>query len=207
MTDHTFGEIHHALVVCVGLVEFHHREFRIVAGAQAFVTEVTVNLEHLLETTDHQTLQIQLRRNAQVERHIESIVVRGEWLGRSATRNRVHHRRFHFQVAIVHHVGTNRLHQLAPGHKGGTRFLVHDQIQVTLAVTLLDVGQAVELFWQRTQTLAQQADAIAGNAQFASLGLEQGAGATDQIAQIPLLEIGVDIFAHLVAGDIELDPT
>ncbi|CSC06218.1 Uncharacterised protein [Vibrio cholerae] len=63
---------------------------------KTFVTEVTVNFEYTIKTTDNQTLQVQLRRDTQVHRHVERVVVRDEWARTRTTRDHVHHRRFHF---------------------------------------------------------------------------------------------------------------
>ena len=62
-------------VVGVGLVELEHGELGIVPGGQALVAEVAVDLEHPLEAAHHQALQVQLRRDAQVQVHVERIVV------------------------------------------------------------------------------------------------------------------------------------
>src|SRR5690606_19902900 len=52
--DAALGEIHEPLVIGIGCIEFHHGEFRIVSDAQAFIAEITVDLEHALETANHQ---------------------------------------------------------------------------------------------------------------------------------------------------------
>ncbi len=53
--------------------------------------------------------------------------------------------------------------------------------------------------------LGQQADLGGLDRQLAGLGLEQGAHDAEDVAQVPALEGGVDFFADLVAGDVELD--
>ena len=206
MAQQAFGEAHQPLVIGVGLVELHHGEFGIVARAESFVAKIAVDLEHLLEAADHQTLQIQLRRDAQEQLHVQCIVVRGEGLGGGAARNRVHHRRFHFKEAVVHHVVADRLDHPAAGDEGETRLLVGDQVQLAAAILLLDVGKAVELLGQRAQRLGQQADDVAMHGQFAGLGLEQHAFAADDVAQVPALELLVHVLAGDVVADENLDP-
>ena len=39
VTVHIFCQIHHAVIVCVGLIEFHQSKLRIVTGVHAFITE------------------------------------------------------------------------------------------------------------------------------------------------------------------------
>src|SRR3546814_14129299 len=48
----------------------------------SFVAEAAVDLEYLLaQTTDHQALEVQLRRNAHVKRDVQRIVMGREGLG------------------------------------------------------------------------------------------------------------------------------
>jgi hypothetical protein len=63
----------------------------------------------------------------------------------------------------------------------------------------------VELVGHGAQALGQQADAGGLDRQLAGLGLHQHAFGTDDVAQVPLLEVGIDLFAHGVAGHIDLD--
>src|SRR4029079_3127171 len=62
--DDALGELHHAPVVGLRLVELEHRELGIVAGGQALVPEVARDLENALEAADDQALQVELGRDA-----------------------------------------------------------------------------------------------------------------------------------------------
>ena len=205
MAEQAFGEVHERVVVRIRLVELHHREFGIVARAEAFVAEIAVDLEDLLETADDQALEVELGRNAQELLHVERVVVRDEGLGRGAARDRVHHRRFDFHEAVAGHVIADRRHDGRTGAEGEARFLVHDQIDVALTVLHFLVGEAVELVRQRAQRLGQQADLGGLDGQLAGLGLHQRADDTDDVAEVPALEGGIGFFADLVARDVELD--
>ena len=175
------------------------------ARREAFVAEVAVDFEHLLETADDQTLQIQLRRDAQELLHVERVVVRDEGLGCGTAGDRVHHRRFDFHEAVAGHVIADRRDNGRTGAESEARFLVHDQVDITLAVLQFLVGQAMELVRQRTQRLGQQADFAGLDRQFAGLGLHQRTDDAEDVTQIPALECGVVFFADLVACDVNLD--
>jgi hypothetical protein len=69
--QHLFGEIDQVAVVGIGRVELEHGELGVVARRQALVAEIAVDLEHALEAADHQALQVQLRRDAQEQVHVE----------------------------------------------------------------------------------------------------------------------------------------
>ncbi len=132
-------------------------------------------------------------------------MVRDEGLGRGAARDRVHHRRFDFHEAVAAHIVADRLDDGRTGAEGKARFLVHDQVDVALAILHFLVGQAVELVGQRADGLGQQADFGGLDGQFAGAGLHQRADDAENIAQIPALEGSVGFLSHLVAGDVGLD--
>jgi hypothetical protein len=108
VAEQAFGEVHQRVVVRIRLVELHHREFGVVARREAFVAEVAVDLEDLLEAADDQALEVQLRRDAQELLHVERVVVGDEGLGRGAAGDRVHHRRFDFHEAVAGHEVADR---------------------------------------------------------------------------------------------------
>ena len=88
-----FGEVHLIAVRPIRRVELHHREFGVMANRHAFVAEVAVDFKDAFKTADHEALQIEFRRDAQVHIHIERIVVRDKGLCIGAARDRVEHRR------------------------------------------------------------------------------------------------------------------
>ncbi len=93
------GEVHQAAVIGVGLVELQHGELGVVMRGEAFVAEVAIDLVDALQAAHHQALQIQLRRDAQVQIDIERVVMRDEGARRGAAIERLHHGRFHFDEA------------------------------------------------------------------------------------------------------------
>jgi hypothetical protein len=105
----------------------------------------------------------------------------------------------------VDHEVADRLHDAAADREGEARLLVGDQIDVTHAVLLFLVGQAVELLRQRSQRLGEQADFRALDGQFAGAGAKQRADDADDVAEVPALERRVDVLADVVAADIDLD--
>ena len=86
-------------VVRERLVELEHRELRIVRPVDAFVAEVVSDFVHALEAAHDQALEIQLVGDAQIERHVERVVVRDEWTRRRAAVQRLQHRRLDFEIA------------------------------------------------------------------------------------------------------------
>ena len=67
----------------------------------SLVAEATIDLEHLLESTHHQALEVQLGRDAQVQVLMQHVVVRHERTRRRPSCDRVHHGRLDFQKASL----------------------------------------------------------------------------------------------------------
>ena len=82
---------------------------------------------------------------------------------------------------------------------------VHDQIGVTLAITHVCIGQAMELLRKNLQTLAEQCHIGHMDRDLAGLGAEHFAGDADDIADIIFLEILILFLAHVVSGHVALD--
>ncbi|CAH0228909.1 hypothetical protein SRABI106_02135 [Rahnella aquatilis] len=172
----------------------------------AFVTEVTVDFEHAIEATDNQTLQVQFRRDTQVHIDIERIVVSDERTRRRTARDHLHHRGFDFHEAVFHHKAADTRHDLRTDFEGLTGIFVSDQVEITLTVTRFLILQAVEFVRQRTQCFGQQTQFRTMDRQFAGLGFEQFTGRTQDIAQIPFLELlVVDAFCEVITRNVKLD--
>ena len=97
MTDHFLHQVRDLLEIGVGPVAFQHGELRIVFPRNAFVPEIPVQLENLVESADEQPLEIKLRRDAQVKIEAERLVMGAERFRRRAAGHGLQHRRFHFQ--------------------------------------------------------------------------------------------------------------
>ena len=67
VADEVFGEIHHAVIVGVRLVELHHREFGVVTGVDTLVAEDSAYLIDLFKTADDKALEIKLKRDAELK--------------------------------------------------------------------------------------------------------------------------------------------
>ena len=92
---------HQILVVAVRLVELEHRELGVVLRRDPLVPEVARDLVHALHAADRQPLQVQLRRDPQVQIHVERVVVRHERPRHRAARDRLHDRRLDLEIAAI----------------------------------------------------------------------------------------------------------
>ena len=69
--DEFLGDGHDFAVITEGLIELHHGELGIVAGADALVAEHAANLVDALHTADDESFQVQLEGDAQIQLHVE----------------------------------------------------------------------------------------------------------------------------------------
>ncbi len=108
----------------------------------ALIAKIAIDLVNAIESAHYQPLQIKLRRDAQVQIHVERIVVRDERPRRRSAQNRMHHWRFHFHVAAFVKKIANFPDDFRARNKNFSRPVIHDQIEITPPVALLDIRQA-----------------------------------------------------------------
>ncbi len=137
--DERFDRGHHVAVVRERLIEFQHRELRIVRPVHAFVAEVMSDLVHPLEAADNQSLEIQFVGHSQVQRHVERVMVRGEWTRQCAAIQRLKHRRLHLQVAAPIQKCADCRNHPGAGDEDGPHFGMYGEISVALPVALLGI--------------------------------------------------------------------
>ena len=135
----------------IGLVEFEHRKLGVMPGGQALVTKVTVDFKHLFKAAHQQSFEVELRRYAQKQVHVEGIMVGLKRLGRSPSRYRLHHGGFNFHKTAVRQKFPDQADDFHPFTEGSTDFRVDDQVYIALPVAGLNIGEAVKFFRQRPQ--------------------------------------------------------
>ena len=207
LNDELLREVHEVEVGGVRLVELEHRELGVVFARQPLVAEVTVDLVDALDPADDQTLQVEFRRDPQVEVEPERVVVRAKGLGQRAAQDRVHHRRLDLdEVARVEEVA-HAAHDASPLAKGPRHRLVDDEIDVALAVAGLDVGQPMPLLGQRAHRLGQQAQRPREQRRLACPRAEARPVSTDHVADVQQRDDLPRALVEHVPLEVELQPS
>ena len=124
-------------------------------GRDALIAKVAIDLIDAVQTADRQPLQVEFRRNAQVEIEVERVVVGSKWARHGAASDGLHHRRFHFDVAASVEVSADGLNNAAALDENFAHLRIDEQIEIALAVAQLNIGQPVPFLRQRQQALAQ----------------------------------------------------
>ena len=143
--DHLLGHVHEVLIVGVSLVELTGGELRVVGEINALIAELTANLIHTVQTANDQHLQVQLGSDTKVQVHVQVVVMSDEGLGNGTTGDHVHHGRLDLKEVTLIEVTANTVDDLGTDGEGVANVLVDDQIQITLTVTSLHVGQTTEV--------------------------------------------------------------
>ena len=134
MGEHRLGEPHQVLKSGKGLIELHHGEFRVVLGGDALVAKVAVDFEDPVEAAHQETLEIQLRGDAQVQGHGQDVVIGFEGPGRGAPGDALHHGGFHFQKAPLVHKLPEQADDAGAGAEDVLDLGVDDQVHVAPAI-------------------------------------------------------------------------
>ena len=205
MYDHILGDVHHALIVGVCLIQLDGGELRVVAGVHALVAEDTADLVDLLEAADDQTLEVQLGCNTHVHVDVQRIVMGDERTCCRTARDGVEAGRLNFHKAAAIHEAADLAHDCRALLEGVTYLGVDDEVNVTLTVAHIGVLQTVPLLGQRNEVLGQQSQLGDLDRDLTLLGAEYLAGDADEVADVHLLKALVNVLAQCVTGDVQLE--
>ena len=184
--DEALGELHHVVVVGERLVRLEHRELGVVAGVDALVAEHATDLEHPLEPADHESLEVQLERDAKVEVDVERVVVRDERSRGRAAELVVEHGGLHLGETQLGELPADRRHRGEPHREDAPGVVVHDQVDVALPEAGVDVGETVPLVGQRAEGLGQELERRDLHRQLALTGGHHRAVDAHPVAQVEL---------------------
>ena len=101
MAIEVLSQVHHAMVIGIGLIELHERELRIVAGIHALVAEDAANLIDLVHAAHDQSLEVELQRNAKLHILVKRIEMRLKRTGSSAAGIAHQHRGFDLDKSLT----------------------------------------------------------------------------------------------------------
>ena len=172
-------------------------------GVDPLVPEDSAYLVDLVHAADDEALEVELGGDAEVDLAVERVVAGDEWLGHRSGGHGHEHGRVHFQEAARVEEGADGGDDAAAGAHRLVHLAVGDEVQVALAVALLDVAQAVELLGRRTERLGQQREALHGERHLSHLRADQRAGRARKVAEVEVFQQGVAV-ADGVAADEQL---
>jgi len=213
------GEFHHPVVVLIGHIYLHHCELRVMGAVHPLVAEIFRKLVHPVVSSHDQPLQVELVGYAQVEGHVERVVMGLEGTCRCAAIERLQDGGFHLKVGARIEVAAHRVDQPVSLHEGPAYLRVDDQVNIPLAVAQFGIGDRVENRvvlllhdGQRPQRLAEQLQRTHMDRDLAHLRHKYEPGHADDVAEVEeflenrVVQGFILTGADVVAFHIELDP-
>ena len=92
----------------------------------SLVAEHAANFKHAFHATNNEALQVQLKRNAQEQLHVERVVVCKEWASVCTACFHVQNRCFHFNELVVVKCLAKTGNSGVANFKGASRLFVND---------------------------------------------------------------------------------
>lgn len=200
--DEVFGQVHDVVDVGKGLVELAGGEFGVVGQVDAFVTELAADFVDAFQTADNQLLEVQFWGNAHEELHVQLVVVGLEGLGCGSTGNGVHHGSLDLDEIALVKVAADVADHLGAGDEGLAGIVVHDQIEISLPVTLLLILETVVLVGELVQAGSEESDFLSKDTQLTLISVARSstAGVTLDADNVTSAERLVLVGEGLAAG-------
>ena len=204
--ERVFSQRHEIVIVGIGLIKLQHRELRIMDRRKAFITKIAIQFKDPLEAADDQPLEIEFRRDAQIQIGVQRVMVRREGTGSRPTGDGVHHRRFDFKKSAVGQIRAKAGDHPAARLKDAVDAGGGHQVNVALPITDFDVRQPVPFFRKRSEPFRQKRQRLHLHGEFIGLRAEHGPVNADPIAEIQDLRKAKGVIAQRVLAKIHLKP-
>ncbi len=184
LLEHRLDPVHRVAEVGVRLVPLEHRELGLVLVRDALVAEVLADLVDALEPADDETLQVELGRDPEKEVGLELVRVRHEGMRERAAVAGLQHRRLHLDEAFGVEIAPDRRDDLRAQEEQLSRLLVHQEVEVALAVARLRVGQTVERVRERPRVAREHRQLVDGERGLAAPRLRRTSAGSDDVAEV-----------------------
>mmetsp|Transcript_8923 Transcript_8923/g.24044 ORF Transcript_8923/g.24044 Transcript_8923/m.24044 type:complete len:656 (-) Transcript_8923:29-1996(-) len=139
--DHLLRHVHQVVVVCVRLIKLAGRKLGVVGHIDPLVPKLLSDLKHPIQTTDDEHLEVEFGRHTHVQLEIQVVMIRNERPSGCSPRNHVHHRRLHLEEPSLVQERAHTLDDLGTRSKDIGHARIHNQVQISLPVPRLLVGQ------------------------------------------------------------------
>jgi hypothetical protein len=168
------------------------------------VTKVLAELVDLLDPADDQALQVELRRDSQIEVAIERVVVGGEGPGQRPSVQRLEDRSLDLHEVTRIEPAADLGDRAGPLQEELAGLLVRHQVELPPPVAGLNVLEAVEFLGRRPKALGEQLPRVGSDRELAALGGEDRPLDPDDVPDVEGKQALVGV-AELVDSRLHLD--
>ena len=120
------------------------------------IAEIAIDLVDFFEPAYGQSLEIELGCDAHIEIDPERVVKRFERTRRGATGDRLQHRGLDLNITVRVEEVSDPGDNAAARDENRARVLIRNEVQITLAVAHLHVGQPMPFFGKRLQGFGEK---------------------------------------------------
>ena len=133
--DHHLCDFHQVFHIRIGHVKLANGKLGIVGHIDTLVPEHTTNFVHAIKSADDQLLEVQLRRDTEIQIEVEIVMMSDEWLGCSASSKHRHHRSLDLHKTEIVEEPSNVVDDSAARDENVTRVFAHDEVKISLPVS------------------------------------------------------------------------
>src|ERR1041385_2760396 len=105
------------------------------------VSKIAPHFENFINSANQQSFKVKFQRDTEIEVTAESVMMRFEWLRRCSARNGLHHRSLNFDKTTFMQKVPYFAQDLAALEKNFFDVRICNQVEVTLTIPNLHVGQ------------------------------------------------------------------
>ena len=207
--DELFGHVHEVVVVRVGHVELTGGELRVMGKIDTLVTELAANLVDAVDTADDEHLQVKLGGDAHVHVDVQIVMMGDERLGSGATGDHVHVRGLDLKESASVEVGADVVDDARANEESGAGVVVHDEIEVSLAVADLLVLETLVVRGEHVHARGEELHLRREHGKLATLGLADLALETHNVTtldgMVDRFELAADLDVEILQGRHNLD--
>ena len=189
--QHTFGEIHHPVVVLILHIAFHTGKLGIVRAVHTLVAEVLTDFIDSFKTTHDETFEIKLCCNAAIHLLAQRVEVCDKGSRRRTTRNILECWCFHFCVTRFVQDATHCSNHLSALVEGFLHVGIDNQVYIATTVAQFRIFKGVKHLTilllrtrERFQTLSQKGQFAHVHRDFSCFGAEHIAFHPNEVTQI-----------------------
>ncbi len=169
-----------------------------------FIPEIAVDLVDAFDASHYQALQIQFRRDPQIQIDVERVVMRDKRTRHRAAIERLHHRSLYFEKSSFIQLPPQRPYDVRSCNEDFANFRICDQVEIALPVTRLDIFETMPFFRKPQHDLRKKEQLLGMHRKLAGLGTKQVPCDSDDVANIQQIVKFEAVFGDRVFSDVDL---
>ena len=150
---------------------------------------------------------MKLQSDTKIQIDIKRIMMRNKRSGRCASGNAVQYRRFYLHKFAAIQIAADFPNDLRAFFKYAAYLRINDQINIALAVTRVQIPQAMALLRKRLERFGQERNFFCFYGNFTRFCFKYPSADSDDIADIICFKILIGLAANRIALDINLEKT